>query len=105
MIHQRLAETGGEHPLGQRHADRHPDPLAERAGGGLDAWMVAVFGVARGDGMQRAENLDVFDPHALLADQVEQGVEQHAAVPGGEHEAVAVGPARVGGVELQEPRP
>ena len=35
-------------PLGQRHADRGGQPLAERPGGGLDARMLAVFGMAGG---------------------------------------------------------
>ena len=37
--------------------------------------------------------------------EVEQRVEQHRGVPGREHEAVAVGPDRVGGVEAQEALP
>ena len=39
------------------------------------------------------------------AGQVEQRVEQHRGVAGGEHEAVAVRPDRVGGVEAQEALP
>ena len=38
------------------------------------------------------------------AGEVKQGIEQHRAVPGREHEAVAVGPFGMGGVELQEAR-
>ena len=38
------------------------------------------------------------------AGEVQQRVEQHRAVAGRQHEAVAVGPVRVGGVELQELR-
>ena len=37
MIDDVLAELGGEMPLGDRHADRVGEALAERAGGGLDA--------------------------------------------------------------------
>ena len=42
---------------------------------------------------------------SVVAGQVEQGVEQHRAVPGGEHEAVAVRPVRIGRVVLQVARP
>ncbi len=41
----------------------------------------------------------------LHVGQVEQRVEQHRGVAGGEDEAVAVGPDRVGGVEAQEALP
>ena len=40
--------------------------------------------------------------HLGVAGEIKQRVEQHRAVPGGEHEAVAVGPVGVGGIELQE---
>jgi hypothetical protein len=50
-----------------------------------------------------AEVLDLLHGHVRVAGEMKEGVEQHRAVAGGEHEAVAVGPARRGGVELQEP--
>ena len=40
------------------------------------------------------KRLQLVDRHALDAGEVEQRVEQHRAVAGREHEAVAVGPAR-----------
>ena len=42
--------------------------------------------------------------HASIAGQMQQRVEQHRAVAGRQHEAVAVGPVRIGRVELQELR-
>ena len=42
--------------------------------------------------------------HAGIAGQVQQRVEQHRAVPGRQHEAVAVRPVGRGGIELQELR-
>ena len=41
----------------------------------------------------------------VVAGQVQQGVEQHRAVPGRQHEAVAVRPAGIGRVVPQEARP
>ena len=41
---------------------------------------------------------------SLVAGEIEQRVEQHRAVAGRQHEAVAVRPVRVGGVEFQELR-
>ena len=44
-----------------------------------------------------AEALELVDRHVLVAGQMEQRIEQHRAVAGRQHEAVAVGPVRVGG--------
>ena len=48
--------------------------------------------------------LDLVERHVLVAGQVQQRIEQHRAVAGRQHEAVAVRPVRVGGVEFQELR-
>lgn len=104
VIHQALAEARRQVPLGDRHADRRGDALAERARGGLDPRMLAELGMAGGGGVQLAEAPELLDPHARMPGQVQQGVEQHRAVPSAEHEAVAVRPARIGGVVFQELR-
>ena len=93
-------ELGGEDLLGQRHAHGVGDALAERAGGGLDAGGVAVFGVAGGLAVELAEALQLGD-RQVVAGQVQQRVDQHRAVAIGEHEAVAVGPLGVGRVVAQ----
>jgi hypothetical protein len=67
--------------------------------------MLAVFGVAGGGGVQLAEAAQLGDAHAGVAGHVQQRIEQHGAMAGGQHEAVAVGPAWVGGVEFQEAGP
>ena len=92
MVDERVAELGVEHALGERHADRRRNALAERAGRRLDAGGHEVFGMARRLRIELAEALQLLDRHALVADEVEEGVEQHRAVAGREHEAVAVGP-------------
>ena len=46
VVDQVVAELGVHDPLGQRHADRVRDALAQRAGGRLDPVGVVVFGVA-----------------------------------------------------------
>ena len=98
---------------GDRHPDRGRDPLAERPGGGLDPRGEAVLGVPGGLRVELAEALDVGEADRRLAlglvvgvdrldlGEVKQRVEQHRGVAGREHEAVAVGPDRVGGVEAQ----
>jgi len=51
-----------------------------------------------------AERLDVVHGD-VEASQVEHGVDEHRAVSGREHEAIAVGPARVARIEAQVPAP
>jgi len=46
----------------------------------------------------------VVERHRLVAGEMEQRVEQHRAVTGREHEAVAVGPSGIACVEFQEAR-
>ena len=63
-----------------------------------------VFGVAFAVRAEFAEALDLVDGDLRVAAEVEQRVEQHGAVAVRLHEAVAVEPERVRGVELQVPR-
>ena len=100
---QGLANSVGM-ALGERHADRGRDALAERTGGGLDALGVEVLGMARGQAAELAELLELIQRHAGIAGQIQQRIEQHRAVAGREHEAVAVGPVGDCGVEFQELR-
>jgi hypothetical protein len=80
--------------LGDRHADGVGEPLAERAGGDLDAFGVAALGMARRLAAPLAELLDVLE-RERVARHVQQAVEQRRAVSGREDEAVAVGPERM----------
>src|SRR3546814_2406982 len=50
------------------------------------------------------EALDLVERQVVAGD-VQQAVQQRRTVAGGEHEAVAVGPQRIGGVVLQESLP
>ena len=104
VVDDLLAELGGQHLLGERHADRGRDALAERTGGGLDALGVEVLGMARGQAAELAELLELIQRHVGIAGQIQQRIEQHRAVAGREHEAVAVGPVGGSGVEFQELR-
>ena len=97
MVHQ-IAKFGVQHALGQGHAHGGGDALPQRAGGGLDAGRVVHLGMAGGERAQLAEIADLLDGHALLAREIEEGVEQHGAVTGGEHETVPIRPERVGHV-------
>jgi hypothetical protein len=102
VIDQIWAETRAQLALGERHADRVADPLAERPGRGLDARRVAVLRMAGGARPELPEALQLPDVHLRIAGEVEQRVEQHRAVARRQHEAVAIGPVGCCGIELQE---
>ena len=97
-------EPGGEHGLAQREAHAVGEALAERTGGALHAGEHPELRVARGAGVELAKLLQVVE-RAVEAGQVEQRVEQHRAVAGGQDEPVAAQPARLVGIEAQVARP
>ena len=104
MVDDVVAEHRREMRFGDRHADGVGEALAERPGRGLDAGRVAVFRMTRRQRAELAEALDLIDRHRLVAEEMQQRVDQHRAVAGRQHEAVAVGPGRIGRIEFQEAR-
>ena len=96
-----LVEVGRQVRLGDRQAHGVGDALAQGASGDLNAGGFEGFGVAWGLGAPLAELLEILHRHRVVAGEVQQGVEQHAAVAGREHEAVAVEPLRILGVVPQ----
>ena len=104
MIDDVVAVLGREMPLGNRHADGIAETLAERAGGGLDAGGDEILRMAGRRRAELAEFLDLVERHGLVAQQVQQRIDQHRAVAGREHEAVAVGPGRIGRIEFEHLR-
>ncbi len=95
---EQAALAAGRH----RHADRVAEALAERPGGGLHARGVAVLRVARGERAPLAQRLEVVQRQRVAGEE-ELDVERQAGVAGGEHEPVASGPVRVGGVVPHDP--
>ena len=104
VIGNRVAETRVHEALGDCHADSGRDALAERTGRRLDPWSVIVLRMPGGDAAKLPEVLQLLDRHLRIAGEIEQRVEQHGAVAGRKHEAVAVGPVRRARVELQKLR-
>ena len=98
------AVFGGEHALGQGHADCGGNALPERAGRGLDTRGDEILRMARRQRMQLAEILQFVDGHALHAGEMQKRIEQHRAVAGGEHETVAIGPGGIGDVVFEMAR-
>ena len=97
----RAVEALGEEALGDRHADGVGEALPERPGRDLDPGRVPALGMSRRARAPLAELLEVVEAQ-LVAGQVQQRVLQHARVAGAQHEAVAVGPVRLGRVGVQE---
>ena len=97
----RGVEVRGGHLGGDGHADDIAGALAERTGGGFDADRLAELGVARGLGVKLAEVLHFLEGE-IETSEVDPAVDEHRAVAGREHEAVAVDPGRGGGVVAEE---
>ena len=92
------------HARGERHADGVRDPLAERARRRLDARRVPILRMPGRAAPELAEALELVH-RQVVAREVEQRVEQHRAVAGGEHEPVATGPGGIARVEPEVARP
>ncbi len=97
-------ESRGHVGLPQGKPDRVCLALAQRARCDLDARRQPVFRVTRRDAFELPELLDLVERH-VVAGQEQQAVEQHRAVAGRQHEAIAVRPFGVGRVVTQVPRP
>ena len=82
-------KPGREMRAAHRHADAVGEPLAERPRCDLDAGREHVLRVAGSLRLPLAEALQFFE-REVIARQVEERVDEHRAVPGGEQEAVAV---------------
>ena len=100
VVHQVFPEHGGEVRLGDGHPDRRSETLPERSGGHLDPQIGFVFGVAGGVRSPLAEVFQLLHGERKTA-QMEHRVQEHGTVAVGQHEAVAVRPARVAGIHQQ----
>lgn len=97
----RLVEDSAGVCLGNGETNGVGEALAQRTSGDLNAGSVVALGMPWGDAVDLAELLQVVDGDAV-AEEVQQGVVQHAAVAVGEDEAIAVEPLGVLGVEGHE---
>ena len=86
-------ETGRRHFCRDGNANRVADALTERARCAFHPRRFAKFRVPRCFGMQLAETFDLRHRQIVTA-HVQPRVQEHAAVPGGEDEDIAIDPAR-----------
>ncbi len=103
-LESRAVVTGSEARLGDRHAHAVAESLPERSGRDLDAGCETALRVTGRDASPLAELPDLLERN-VVAGHVEQAVEQHRSVSRRQDETIAVGPAGVGGIVLQEMRP
>ena len=96
----RAIELRREGFLGQGHADRRGQPLAQRTGRGLDAEPRIVLGMPRRVRAELTELLQILDADRIAA-EVQHGVQQHRRVAVREHETITIEPQRIGWVVLQ----
>jgi hypothetical protein len=101
VVNQVGSEARGQQPFRERHPDRVAQSLAQRSGRGLHSRRVSDLRVTGRDRAELAEPSDLVH-RERVAREVQQRVEQHRAVAGREHEAVAVEPVRILGIVLQE---
>jgi hypothetical protein len=90
--------------LGERHADRIGETLAERPGGRLDPRRDTEFRMARRLAVELAEIAQLRE-REVVAGQVQQRVDQHRRVTVRQHEAVAFGPVRIARVMAEVAAP
>ena len=97
-------EFGGQVGLGDRHSDAVCKALAEGTGRNLDTRRHPALGMPRSARAPPTEVLELLDGQPI-AGQVQQGVEEHAGMPGGQHEPIAVRPAGLRGRVAKVSRP
>src|SRR5213594_3782232 len=87
-------EPRGGHFCCHGNSNRIANALAERPRRAFHSGRVTKFGMARRFGMQLPEPFDLRRRHIVTA-HVQPGVKEHAAVPAGEDEDIAIDPARL----------
>ena len=96
------AVVGGRQKcLGDGHADRVGCALTQWSGADFDTRGNAHFGVPGGHRPPLPEALELVHWH-FIPSQMQQPIEEHRAVTGRQHEAVAIGPMRITRVERQK---
>ena len=83
------------------HSDRAGKSGRQGACGDFDARGVAVLGMAGGLAAKLAELLQTLDGD-IVSEEVQQRIEEHRTMAGGEHEPVAANPVRTLRVEAEE---
>ncbi len=101
VIDHSIPEPGIQKGFGHGHAQGVGDALAQGPRGDFNAQGGIALGVASAMGIEFAKALDLVEADAGIAAEVQQGIQQHGAVPVGEDHPIAVEPRGVGRVVLE----
>ena len=99
-----FVEASGHELFCNRHTYGIGETLTQRPGGGFNTRGITVFGMSGRLAMQLTEVFDVVYGQVKTS-EVQQRINQHRAVPIGEHEAIPVCPIRISGIVFQIPGP
>ena len=102
VIDQIVAEHGVQMTFGKSHAHRHGKALPQRTGGAFHAVQQEILRVTGAGAAQLAEVANVLERGLRVAGKVQQRIDQHRSMAGGQNEPVAVRPVGIGRIELQE---
>ncbi len=94
VIHNLCAPCGAQMFLGHGKANRVGNPLPQGACGRLNPFDMAKFRMARCDGAQLTEILDLLQCHLLVTCEIQQRIDQHRAMARRQNKAVAIWPVR-----------
>jgi hypothetical protein len=93
-------KAGGGHLLGHGVADTVGDTLSKRASSCLNTRGLMELGMPRGYAVELTELFDLIE-RDVESREMKPCVKEHAAMTGGENEAVAVKPAGIRRIELK----
>ena len=104
VVDQVLAKTCVQVSLCHGHTESVGNALTQRAGRHFNANGRIALRMPFTVRAQLTKSLNLFNRKVRVAREVQQGIQQHGAVPVGQHHAVAVPPGRLSRVELEVPR-
>ena len=84
-----FVEAGGHKLFCNRHTNGVGEALTQWPGGGFNTRRIAILGVTRCLAMQLTEVFDVIY-RQIKTREVQQRINQHRAMPVGEHEAIPI---------------
>ena len=102
VIDNVITITGIHDALAKGETDRGRNALTQRAGGGFNAFAVAVFRMTGRARAHLTEILDLIKIEIFVSGQVQKRIQKHRTMTCGQDETVAVRPVRMLRIELQE---
>src|SRR6185369_1773020 len=96
--------TASEVIFRDRHSNAIGESLAQRTCGHLYPWRQSVFGMTGRSAAPFTKLFDLFE-WEIIASEVEQTIEQHRSMSGGQDKTIAIRPTWIGRIMFEKPRP